>query len=43
MRLSHTLGGCDNLLHGREFPVKIPNSISWAMTHPFQGGGVSPR
>lgn len=23
--------------------VKVPNSVSWAMAHPFQGGGVSPR
>ena len=21
MKLSHTLGGCDNMLHGREFPM----------------------
>lgn len=126
MRLSHTLGGCDNMVHGREFPmnsvimkldngtelvcynfyqsseeplelfcyifkekkwvktyarnkytemmweyyrknirkkkthhkkwikskkkkikgikpVKVPNSVSWSMAHPFQGGRVSPR
>ena len=24
-------------------PVKIPSSVSWAMTHPLQGGRVSPR
>jgi hypothetical protein len=23
--------------------VKIPNSVKWAMQHPFQGGGCSPR
>lgn len=22
---------------------KIPNSVSWAAAHPYQGGGVSPR
>lgn len=24
-------------------PVKIPDSVRWSMTHPLQGGGVSPR
>lgn len=24
-------------------PVKIPSSVSWAISHPLQGGGVSPR
>ena len=23
--------------------VKIPDSVRWSMTHPLQGGGVSPR
>ncbi len=28
--------------HGTQ-PVKIPESVRWAMQHPYQGGGVSPR
>ena len=24
-------------------PVKVPSSVSWAASHPFQGDGVSPR
>lgn len=24
-------------------PVKISNSVSWSVSHPFQGGGISPR
>jgi len=28
--------------HGTQ-PVKIPESVRWAIQHPYQGGGVSPK
>ena len=28
--------------HGTQ-PVKIQESVRWAIQHPYQGGGVSPR
>lgn len=28
--------------HGTR-PVKIPESVKWAIQHPYQGGGVSPK
>ena len=28
--------------HGTQ-SVKIPESVRWAMQHPYQGGGVSPK
>ena len=28
---------------GSRVTVGIPNSVSWNVTHPFSGGGVSPR
>ena len=28
--------------HGTQ-PVTIPESVRWAIQHPYQGGGVSPK
>lgn len=26
-----------------KYPVEVPNSVSWSVSHPFQGGKVSPK
>lgn len=28
---------------GSKVAVAVPNSVSWSASHPFQGGGMSPR
>ena len=30
-------------ISGKKYPVEIPETVTWNMTHPLQGGKVSPK